>query len=129
MGFEMKMGWGKCVPIPLYPVYIPPALLELVKPSPSSGLPFNAQPREWLKSVRLAIKERAKFVTDGDVDAKPPAPVPERKPFDISKMSRSELSDVCKIVLTFLLNCLFKFALVLTNVKNVGLSWVFVLFV
>ncbi|VDP36350.1 unnamed protein product [Schistosoma mattheei] len=62
MGFEMKLGWGKSVPIPLYPVYIPPALLELVKPPPPSGLPFNAQPREWLKSFRLAIKERAKLV-------------------------------------------------------------------
>ena len=40
----MKMGWGKAVPIPQHPVYIPPKLLELTLPPPPSGLPFNAQP-------------------------------------------------------------------------------------
>lgn len=91
----MKLGWGKSVPIPLYPVYIPPALLELVKPPPPSGLPFNAQPREWLKSFRLAIKERAKLVTDGaDGDSAPPPPAPDRKPYDINKMSSEELTEV-----------------------------------
>ncbi|CAH8476712.1 unnamed protein product [Heterobilharzia americana] len=97
MGFEMKLGWGKSVPIPLYPVYIPPALLELVKPPPPSGLPFNAQPREWLKSFRLAIKERAKLVTDGvDSDSAPPPPAPDRKPFDVNKMSNEELTEVLR---------------------------------
>ncbi|VDO53851.1 unnamed protein product [Schistosoma margrebowiei] len=97
MGFEMKLGWGKSVPIPLYPVYIPPALLELVKPPPPSGLPFNAQPREWLKSFRLAIKERAKLVTDGaDGDSAPPPPAPDRKPYDINKMSSEELTEVLR---------------------------------
>ncbi|XP_076053103.1 U2 snRNP-associated SURP motif-containing protein isoform X2 [Oratosquilla oratoria] len=43
-GFEMKLGWGKAVPIPLHPIYIPPALMELTLPPPPSGLPFNAQP-------------------------------------------------------------------------------------
>lgn len=42
-GFEMKLGWGKPVPIPPHPVYIPPALAELTMPPPPSGLPFNAQ--------------------------------------------------------------------------------------
>ncbi|KAK7090443.1 U2 snRNP-associated SURP motif-containing protein-like [Littorina saxatilis] len=42
--FEMKLGWGKAVPIPAHPIYIPPALAELTQPPPSSGLPFNAQP-------------------------------------------------------------------------------------
>ncbi|XP_064456681.1 U2 snRNP-associated SURP motif-containing protein-like isoform X2 [Ornithodoros turicata] len=46
MGFEMKMGWGKAVPIPPHPVYIPPAMVELTLPPPPSGLPFNAQPKE-----------------------------------------------------------------------------------
>lgn len=45
MGFEMKMGWGKAVPIPPHPVYIPPAMVELTLPPPPSGLPFNAQPQ------------------------------------------------------------------------------------
>lgn len=40
----MKLGWGKSVPIPPYPIYIPPALLEITQPPPPSGLPFNAQP-------------------------------------------------------------------------------------
>lgn len=46
MGFEMKMGWGKAVPIPPHPVYIPPAMVELTLPPPPSGLPFNAQPHK-----------------------------------------------------------------------------------
>lgn len=45
MGFEMKLGWGKPVPIPPHPIYIPPALAELTQPPPPSGLPFNAQPK------------------------------------------------------------------------------------
>lgn len=44
MDFDMKLGWGKAVPIPPHPVYIPPALSELTLPPPPSGLPFNAQP-------------------------------------------------------------------------------------
>lgn len=44
MSYEMKMGWGKSVPIPPHPIYIPPALLAITLPPPHSGLPFNAQP-------------------------------------------------------------------------------------
>ncbi|XP_066904192.1 U2 snRNP-associated SURP motif-containing protein-like [Halyomorpha halys] len=44
LGYEMKLGWGKGVPIPPFPIYIPPALLSLAQPPPPSGLPFNAQP-------------------------------------------------------------------------------------
>lgn len=43
MDYEMKLGWGKSVPIPPHPVYIPPAMQELTQPPPPSGLPFNAQ--------------------------------------------------------------------------------------
>lgn len=43
MGYEMKLGWGKAVPIPPHPVYLPPKLMELTMPPPPSGLPFNAQ--------------------------------------------------------------------------------------
>ncbi len=43
-GFEMKMGWGKPVPIPLQPIYVPPALLQFTMPPEPSGLPFNGQP-------------------------------------------------------------------------------------
>uniref|UniRef100_A0A069DXK2 Putative splicing regulator n=1 Tax=Panstrongylus megistus TaxID=65343 RepID=A0A069DXK2_9HEMI len=44
LGYEMKLGWGKGVPIPPFPIYIPPTLLSLTQPPPPSGLPFNAQP-------------------------------------------------------------------------------------
>ena len=43
-GFEMKMGWGKPVPIPLHPIYVPPKLLKMTLPPTPSGLPFNCQP-------------------------------------------------------------------------------------
>jgi U2-associated protein SR140 len=41
---EVKLGWGKAVPIPAFPVYIPPPMMDLTMPPPPSGLPFNAQP-------------------------------------------------------------------------------------
>ncbi|XP_011196659.2 U2 snRNP-associated SURP motif-containing protein isoform X2 [Zeugodacus cucurbitae] len=44
MGYEMRLGWGKSVPIMNQPIFIPPTLLELTLPPPPSGLPFNAQP-------------------------------------------------------------------------------------
>lgn len=40
----MKLGWGKSVPIPPHPIYIPPEMQEDTTPPPPSGLPFNAQP-------------------------------------------------------------------------------------
>ncbi|XP_063237472.1 U2 snRNP-associated SURP motif-containing protein [Bacillus rossius redtenbacheri] len=46
MSYEMKLGWGKAVPIPPHPIYVPPAMLKLLLPPPPSGLPFNAQPEE-----------------------------------------------------------------------------------
>ena len=52
-GFEMKMGWGKPVPIPLHPIYVPPALLKLTMPPAPSGLPFNSQPER--KAGRLCV--------------------------------------------------------------------------
>lgn len=39
----MRLGWGKSVPIPPQPVYVPPEMIEAQKPPPQSGLPFNAQ--------------------------------------------------------------------------------------
>uniref|UniRef100_A0A803TY92 U2 snRNP-associated SURP motif-containing protein n=1 Tax=Anolis carolinensis TaxID=28377 RepID=A0A803TY92_ANOCA len=50
MSFEMKLGWGKAVPIPPHPIYIPHSMMEHTLPPPPSGLPFNAQPRERLKN-------------------------------------------------------------------------------
>lgn len=41
--YDMKLGWGKAVPLPQNPVYIPPELQKLLSPPPKSGLPFNAQ--------------------------------------------------------------------------------------
>ncbi|KAM9317430.1 U2 snRNP-associated SURP motif-containing protein isoform 2-T2 [Gastrophryne carolinensis] len=55
MAFEMKLGWGKAVPIPPHPIYIPPSMMEHTLPPPPSGLPFNAQPRERLKNPNVPI--------------------------------------------------------------------------
>ncbi|XP_062235033.1 U2 snRNP-associated SURP motif-containing protein isoform X6 [Platichthys flesus] len=55
MNFEMKLGWGKGVPIPPHPIYIPPSMMEHTLPPPPSGLPFNAQPRERLKNPSATI--------------------------------------------------------------------------
>ena len=71
-GHEMRMGWGKPVPIPLHPVYVPPALLKYTMPPTPSGLPFNCQPeaedREkwggWVgrpQPVPTEERERKKF--------------------------------------------------------------------
>lgn len=40
----MKLGWGKALPIPARPIFIPPVLLEKTLPPPPTGLPFNAVP-------------------------------------------------------------------------------------
>ncbi|CAG9828735.1 unnamed protein product [Diabrotica balteata] len=50
-GYEMKLGWGKAVIIPPYPIYVPPVLLDISQPPPPSGLPFNAQPAARDKDV------------------------------------------------------------------------------
>ena len=55
MEFEMKLGWGKAVPIPPRPVYIPPSMAELSLPPPPSGLPFNAQPKSRGRKPFIAI--------------------------------------------------------------------------
>ncbi|XP_069749764.1 U2 snRNP-associated SURP motif-containing protein-like isoform X2 [Narcine bancroftii] len=55
MGYEMKLGWGKAVPTPPYPIYIPPAMMELTLPPPPSGLPFNAQPRARLRNPDMPL--------------------------------------------------------------------------
>lgn len=70
LDFDMRLGWGKSVPIPANPIYIPPALRELTVPPPLSGLPFNAQvidekDKEFLKQYgdpkRLFREDRAAF--------------------------------------------------------------------
>lgn len=55
MNFEMKLGWGKGVPIPPHPIYIPPSMMEHTLPPPPSGLPFNAQPKERLKNPNASM--------------------------------------------------------------------------
>nr|XP_023992687.1 U2 snRNP-associated SURP motif-containing protein-like [Salvelinus alpinus] len=55
MNFEMKLGWGKGVPIPPHPIYIPPSMVENTLPPPPSGLPFNAQTRERLKNPNVTL--------------------------------------------------------------------------
>lgn len=43
MGYEMKLGWGKAVPIMAVPLYVPPKLQKFTSAPENSGLPFNAQ--------------------------------------------------------------------------------------
>lgn len=70
MGYEMKLGWGKSVPIMTHPIYIPPALVEYSMPPPLSGLPFNAQPQTpdlevpRIKSSDYMAEEDAKELMD-----------------------------------------------------------------
>ena len=48
MEYEVQIGWGKAVPLPPHPIYVPPDMVEEEKakvPDPPSGLPFNAQGR------------------------------------------------------------------------------------
>ncbi|CAK8681102.1 unnamed protein product [Clavelina lepadiformis] len=52
MSYEMKLGWGKTVPVPPHPVYVPPSLLERTMPPPPSGLPFNMQPFDPTKKPK-----------------------------------------------------------------------------
>ena len=66
MNFEMKLGWGKAVPLPPHPVYIPPAMLELTMPPPPSGFPFNAQPKD--KSAKRP--QPGMFMDDLDPETK-----------------------------------------------------------
>ena len=87
-GFEMKMGWGKPVPIPLHPIYIPPALLKLTMPPAPSGLPFNCQPEK--KSDR----ERWK-VGEGPVARPNPQVDGEKANDDFHKMLKRSTVKVC----------------------------------
>ena len=87
-GFEMKMGWGKPVPIPLHPIYVPPALLKLTMPPAPSGLPFNSQPE------RKADLERWK-IGEGPVNRPNPQVDGEETNDDFHKMLRRSVIKVC----------------------------------
>ena len=69
MGFEMKLGWGKALPIPARPIFVPQVLLETTLPPPPTGLPFNAiASQEDLEKVKTKIKSiqrRVSFKTKG----------------------------------------------------------------
>jgi len=71
-GFEMRLGWGKPVPIPLQPIYIPPTLLKYTTPPPPSGLPFNCQPH---------VKDRDTFGLGSGIIKVPTEPG-QKKKFD-----------------------------------------------
>ena len=62
MDYEVQVGWGKSVPIPPHPIYVPPDVQEEEKskvPDPPSGLPFNAQPLKQstglMKATRILL--------------------------------------------------------------------------
>jgi len=56
-GYPLRIGWGKSVPIPPHPVYVPPHMMAagaaMIRPA-LTGLPFNAQPRKI--SVKAPIQ-------------------------------------------------------------------------
>ena len=53
----MKLGWGKSVPIPPQPIYVPPEMQEQSVPPPPSGLPFNGQPKKTLSQESKGCQE------------------------------------------------------------------------
>lgn len=56
------VGWGKAVPLPPNPIYVPPDMEEEEKskvPDPPSGFPFNAQ------STRRKHGSGTRFPPDG----------------------------------------------------------------
>uniref|UniRef100_A0A336N3G9 CSON005757 protein n=1 Tax=Culicoides sonorensis TaxID=179676 RepID=A0A336N3G9_CULSO len=57
MNYEMKMGWGKAVPIMTHPIYIPQPLIDYTMPPPPSGLPFNAQTNGKLQPPQMTSQE------------------------------------------------------------------------
>ncbi|XP_071950585.1 U2 snRNP-associated SURP motif-containing protein-like [Antedon mediterranea] len=67
MEYEMKLGWGKTVPIPPHPVFIPPQMLQLTLPPPPSGLPFNAQTKDKRFASRQGDAEFPKTLKDAVV--------------------------------------------------------------
>lgn len=69
MQYEMKLGWGKGVPIPPHPIYIPPVMLQLTLPPPQSGLPFNAQPCRRDKDRVPKLKPSDPYPTDPEQKA------------------------------------------------------------
>lgn len=69
MQYEMKLGWGKGVPIPAHPIYIPPAMLQLTLPPPHSGLPFNAQPSRRDRDKVPKLKPSDPYPTDPEQKA------------------------------------------------------------
>lgn len=69
----MKLNWGKPVPIPQHPVYVPPKMLEMTLPPPPSGLPFNAQPRK---------EDREAFETKWQIPAPGAPPIADHEKRD-----------------------------------------------
>ena len=53
MGFPIQIGWGKAVPLPPNPIYVPPNKEDAMQPDPPSGLPFNAQLKKGMKESQI----------------------------------------------------------------------------
>ncbi|XP_053683700.1 U2 snRNP-associated SURP motif-containing protein isoform X2 [Sabethes cyaneus] len=66
MNYEMKLGWGKSVPIMTHPIYIPPKLVIYTLPPPPSGLPFNAQPHPS-DSENIPMMTSKMYMSDSDL--------------------------------------------------------------
>jgi U2-associated protein SR140 len=66
MGYEMKLGWGKAVPITTHPIYIPPKLQQYAMPPIKSGLPFNAQPLGDVTNLNIDDADLNSYLSDED---------------------------------------------------------------
>lgn len=64
MGYEMKLGWGKSVPIMTHPIYIPPKLQQYAMPPQKSGLPFNAQPLGDVTNINIEELDLKSYLDD-----------------------------------------------------------------
>ena len=99
MDFEMKLGWGKAVPIPQHPVYVPPRLAELTLPPPPSGLPFNAQPKKSSKSKKKHSRANhsKSSTTVAPPDGNDENSQSSAKNDEVSKKEKKQLKEMKKV--------------------------------
>ncbi|EDV28406.1 uncharacterized protein TRIADDRAFT_51296 [Trichoplax adhaerens] len=85
MEYELHVGWGKAVPVPPHPIYIPAHLRGDNKdiPPPPTGLPFNAQVNK--------VKD-----DKGNLSKPPPGENQQDMPFD--PQSENKLTNTVVIV-------------------------------
>lgn len=89
MGYDVQIGWGKCVPLPPHPIYTPPDMEEEKTskvPDPPSGLPFNAQARKKTSANKY-------------VNVPPPGSASQEEEEDFQKVRAETILFVCRLLL------------------------------